>query len=156
MVVWDLSHAAGVLAIDLHAAGAQLAVGCTYKFLNGGPGSPAFTYVAAELQAQMTQPIWGWFSQQDQFAMGPTYTPRTDIGRMLIGTPSILALTGAEVGIGLSAAAGIDAIAAKARPADRPGHRAVRSTRARRRARRATTHRRGGHVSVVHPDCSRR
>ena len=76
MVVWDLSHAAGVLAIDLHAAGAQLAVGCTYKYLNGGPGSPAFTYVAGDLQGQLTQPIWGWFSQQDQFAMGPHYTPQ--------------------------------------------------------------------------------
>jgi kynureninase len=92
LVIWDLSHAAGVLAVDLHAAGAQLAVGCTYKFLNGGPGAPAFTYVARALQAEITQPIWGWFSQRDQFAMGPDYRPRPDIGRMLIGTPSILAL----------------------------------------------------------------
>jgi kynureninase len=151
LVVWDLSHAAGVLAIDLHGAGAQLAVGCTYKFLNGGPGSPAFVYVARELQPQLTQPIWGWFSQQDQFAMGPTYVPRTDIGRMLIGTPSILALTGAEVGIGLSAAAGIDAIAEKARRLTRLGielcdqHGLVTCTP-------RDDHRRGGHVSVVHPE----
>ncbi|MBI5087661.1 MAG: kynureninase, partial [Actinobacteria bacterium] len=132
-------------------AGAQLAVGCTYKFLNGGPGSPAFVYVARELQPVMTQPIWGWFSQQDQFAMGPTYVPRTDIARMLIGTPSILALTGAEVGIGLSAAAGIEAIAAKARRltgfgielCDQLG--LVTCTP-------RDEHRRGGHVSVVHPD----
>ena len=150
MVVWDLSHAAGVLPIDLHAAGAQLAVGCTYKYLNGGPGSPAFTYVASDLQRQMTQPIWGWFSQQDQFAMGPTYTPRTDVGRMLIGTPSILALTGAEVGIGLSAAAGIDSIAAKARSLtglaiELCDQRGLDICTPR------DEHRRGGHVSVVHP-----
>jgi kynureninase len=151
MVVWDLSHAAGVLAIDLHAAGAQLAIGCTYKFLNGGPGSPAFTYVTNDLQAQITQPIWGWFSQHDQFAMGQTYTPRSDIGRMLIGTPSILALAGAEVGIGLSAAAGIAAIESKARQltglaielCDQLG---LTTCTPRDESRR------GGHVSVVHAE----
>lgn len=150
LVVWDLSHAAGVLAVDLHAAGAQLAVGCTYKFLNGGPGSPAFTYVAHDLQPIMTQPIWGWFSQRDQFAMGPAYEPRTDIARMLIGTPSILALTGAEVGIGVSAAAGIGAIAAKASALTGLGielcdQLGLSTCTPRDPARR------GGHVSVVHP-----
>lgn len=114
LVIWDLSHAAGVLAVDLRAAGALLAVGCTYKFLNGGPGAPAFSYVARELQAELTQPIWGWFAQTDQFAMAPTFEPRTDIARLLIGTPSILALAAADEGIGLTAEAGIDAIAAKA------------------------------------------
>jgi kynureninase len=151
LVIWDLSHAGGVLDIDLHAAGAQLAVGCTYKFLNGGPGAPAFTYVAWELQAEITQPIWGWFSQTDQFAMGPVYEPRTDIGRMLIGTPSILALTGAECGITLTAEAGITAIAAKARAitgfaielCDQLG---LTTCTPREPARR------GGHISVVHPD----
>ena len=151
LVVWDLSHAAGVLAIDLHAAGAQLAVGCTYKFLNGGPGSPAFTYVSHELQGTIGQPIWGWFSQRDQFAMGPVYEPRDDIARMLIGTPSILALTGTECGISLSAEAGIEAIQTKARAltgyaielCDHHGL-AIRTPR--------DPERRGGHVSVVHPD----
>ena len=151
LVVWDLSHAAGVLAIDLHAAGAQLAVGCTYKFLNGGPGSPAFTYVATAMQGTIGQPIWGWFSQRDQFAMGPRYEPRGDIARMLIGTPSILALTGAESGISLSAEAGIDAIAAKSTAltgfaielCDQFGLAFCTPRDAARR---------GGHVSVVHPD----
>lgn len=151
LVVWDLSHAGGVLAIDLGAAGAQLAVGCTYKFLNGGPGSPAFTYVATDLQPTITQPIWGWFSQQDQFAMGPQYLPRADIGRMLIGTPSILALTGAECGISLTAEAGIAPIAAKAGAltgfaielCDQLG---LTTCTPRDPARR------GGHISVVHPD----
>ena len=101
MVVWDLSHAAGVVVVDLHAAGAELAVGCSYKFLNGGPGAPAWSYVASHLQAQLSQPIWGWFAQTDQFAMGPTFTPRPDIGRLLLGTPSILALAAAEEGIAL-------------------------------------------------------
>jgi kynureninase len=150
LVIWDLSHAAGVLAVDLHGAGAQLAVGCTYKFLNGGPGAPAFTYVAHELQSLITQPIWGWFSQRDQFAMGPEYQPRPDIGRMLIGTPSILALAAADAGISVSADAGIDAIAAKATAltgfgidlCDQWGL----STCTPREA-----SRRGGHISVVHP-----
>lgn len=113
VVVWDLSHAAGAIEIDLHACGVQLAIGCSYKFLNGGPGSPAWTYVAKELQATITQPIWGWFATKDQFAMGPTFEPRPDIARMLLGTPSIFALVGAEVGISLSAEAGMPAIHAK-------------------------------------------
>lgn len=151
LVIWDLSHAAGVLAVDLHAAGAQLAVGCTYKFLNGGPGAPAFTYVARELQTELTQPIWGWFSQSDQFAMGPEYQPRPDIGRMLIGTPSILALAAADAGISVSADAGIDAIAAKATALtgfgiDLCDQWGLTTCTPRQ------PHRRGGHVSVVHPD----
>lgn len=151
LVVWDLSHAAGVLAIDLHAAGATLAVGCTYKFLNGGPGAPAFVYVASDLQATITQPIWGWFSQHDQFRMGPAYEPRADIGRMLIGTPSILALTAAQEGIALTAEAGIDAIHAKAMALTGfaidvcDGLGLVTCTP-------RDAHRRGGHVAVVHPD----
>jgi kynureninase len=151
LVIWDLSHAAGVLAIDLHAAGAQLAVGCSYKFLNGGPGAPAWSFVAAELQPSFTQPIWGWFSQQDQFAMGPVYTPRTDIARLLLGTPSAIALAGAEAGFSLTAEAGIERIHAKARAltgfgldlCDQVG---LTSCTPRDPARR------GGHVAVVHPD----
>lgn len=151
LVIWDLSHAAGVLAIDLHAAGAQLAVGCSYKFLNGGPGAPAWTYVARHLQPHLTQPIWGWFSQQDQFAMGPTYTPRNDIGRWLLGTPSAIALAGAEAGYRLAAEAGIERIHAKAQAltgfgldlCDQLGL-ATRTPR--------DPARRGGHVAVVHPD----
>ena len=92
LVVWDLSHAAGAIDIDLHACGAQLAVGCSYKFLNGGPGAPAWTYVARELQAQVRQPIWGWFATRDMFAMGPTFEPRPDMARFLLGTPTIMAL----------------------------------------------------------------
>ena len=113
LVVWDLSHAAGAIDIDLHACGAQLAIGCSYKFLNGGPGAPAWSYVASELHDAIRQPIWGWFATKDQFAMGPVFEPRPDIARLLLGTPSILALTAAEVGISLSAEAGMPAIHAK-------------------------------------------
>ena len=138
MVVWDLSHAAGAIDIDLRACGAQLAIGCTYKFLNGGPGAPAWTYVARELHDTVRQPIWGWFATEDQFAMGPTFQPRADIARMLLGTPSILALVAAEVGIALSAEAGMPAIHAKGNAADRTGHRPVRPVRTAPRRRRAT------------------
>jgi kynureninase len=112
-VVWDLSHAVGAIDIDLHACGAQLAIGCSYKFLNGGPGAPAWSFVASELHDVIRQPIWGWFATTDQFAMGPTFEPRPDIARLLLGTPSILALAAAEVGIALSAEAGMPAIHAK-------------------------------------------
>src|SRR6476469_4148352 len=96
IALWDLSHAVGLLPVDLHAAGVQLAVGCTYKYLNGGPGAPAFSFVARELQATLPQPIWGWFAQTDQFAMGPRFIPQADIRRALLGTPSILALAAAD------------------------------------------------------------
>ncbi|MEO5899397.1 MAG: aminotransferase class V-fold PLP-dependent enzyme [Ilumatobacteraceae bacterium] len=149
LVLWDLSHAAGVVAIDLHGAGAELAVGCTYKFLNGGPGSPAFSYVATHLQSRLTQPIWGWFAQAEQFAMGPTFTPRSDIARLLLGTPSILALTGAEEGVALSARAGIDAIAAKARALTAFGLQLCDELGLASSTPRDPT-RRGGHVAVLH------
>ncbi|MFZ9482734.1 MAG: aminotransferase class V-fold PLP-dependent enzyme [Ilumatobacteraceae bacterium] len=113
LVVWDLSHAVGAIDIDLRACGAQFAIGCSYKFLNGGPGAPAWSYVAEELHSVVEQPIWGWFATKDQFDMGPVFEPRDDIARLLLGTPSILALTAAEVGISLSVEAGMPAIHAK-------------------------------------------
>ncbi|MDP9464157.1 MAG: kynureninase [Actinomycetota bacterium] len=154
LVLWDLSHAAGVLVIDLGAAGAQLAVGCTYKHLNGGPGAPAFSYVAADLQPTLSQPIWGWFAQTDQFEMGPTFLPRPDIRRLLLGTPSILALAAAEEGIALTVEAGIEAIAAKAQALTGFGLRlcdelGLHSSTPRDPARR------GGHFAVHHPRAER-
>ncbi|MEY4173853.1 MAG: hypothetical protein RI900_1018 [Actinomycetota bacterium] len=113
LVVWDLSHAAGAVQIDLRACGVQLAVGCSYKFLNGGPGAPAWTYVASELQSTIRQPVWGWFATQHQFAMGPTFQPRDDMARMLLGTPTIMAVAAVEVGYQLSAEAGMAAIHTK-------------------------------------------
>jgi kynureninase len=112
-VVWDLSHSAGALPVDLNANGVELAVGCTYKYLNGGPGAPAYLYVAQARQAQLRSPIWGWFGQRDQFAMERDYDPVDGIGRFQAGTPPILALAAVEEGVKLTAEAGIAAIRAK-------------------------------------------
>ncbi len=151
MVVWDLSHAAGLHPVGLNTAGAQLAVGCTYKFLNGGPGAPAFTYVADDLITELDEPFHGWFAQTDQFAMGPTFQPRRDIGRILVGTPSMLGLVGAQCGIEVSAEAGIEAIRAKSIELGRFGLECCDALGL------ATTtprddHRRGGHLCINHPD----
>jgi kynureninase len=108
LVLWDLSHSAGAVPVELEATGADLAVGCTYKYLNAGPGSPAFLYVRSELQSQLRSPIWGWFGQREQFAMGPEYDPMEGIGRFLAGTPSILGLAAVEAGVRLIADAGIE------------------------------------------------
>ena len=113
LVLWDLCHSVGSVPIALDADGADLAVGCTYKYLDGGPGSPAFLYVRRELQATLRQPIWGWFGQRDQFAMGPAYDPTPTIDRFATGTPNIVGLTSVEAGVTLLAAAGIDALRAK-------------------------------------------
>ncbi|MBO8193918.1 kynureninase [Streptomyces oryzae] len=95
-VLWDLSHAAGVVPLRLGADGAELAVGSTYKYLNGGPGSPAFLYVRKELQQQLRQPVWGWYGQRDQFRMAPAYEPVDGIDRFLVGTPPLLSLAAIE------------------------------------------------------------
>jgi kynureninase len=115
MTLWDLSHAAGVVPLDLDGAGADLAVGCTYKYLNGGPGAPAWLYVRAALQAAMRQPVWGWWGQRDQFSMGAGYDPAEGIDRFLAGTPAVLGIVSVDAGIAPLLAAGIPAIWAKAR-----------------------------------------
>lgn len=113
LVLWDLCHSAGSVPVTLDADGVDLAVGCTYKYLDGGPGSPAFLYVRKEMQATLRQPIWGWFGQRNQFAMGPAYDPLPTIDRFATGTPNIVGLTSVEAGVSLLAAAGIDALRAK-------------------------------------------
>jgi kynureninase len=113
LVLWDLSHAVGTVPVDLDAAGTDLAVGCTYKYLNGGPGAPAFLYVRREHQAALRQPIWGWFGQRDQFGMGPAYDPVADVTRFQVGTPPVLGIAVAEQGARLLAEAGIDRLHAK-------------------------------------------
>ena len=84
-LIWDLSHSAGAVPVGLRAAGAELAVGCTYKYLNAGPGAPGYLYVARERQAALRSPIWGWFGQRDQFAMERGYDPEPSIRRFLAG-----------------------------------------------------------------------
>jgi kynureninase len=113
LALWDLSHSAGSVPVGLSAAGADLAVGCTYKYLNGGPGAPAFLYVRRELQERLRQPIWGWFGQKDQFAMGPAYDPVPGIERFGVGTPPVLGMAAVDVGVTLTAQAGVDRLAAK-------------------------------------------
>jgi kynureninase len=113
LVLWDLSHAAGAVAIELDATGADLAVGCTYKYLNGGPGSPAFLFVRRGLQEQLRSPIQGWFGNRDQFAMGPVYEPADGIERFGVGTPPVIGMAGVEVGARLIAEAGIGRLAVK-------------------------------------------
>jgi kynureninase len=106
-VVWDLSHSAGAVPVDLREAGGELAVGCTYKYLNAGPGAPAFLYVAEEVQPRLRSPIWGWFGQRDQFEMERSYDPVDGIGRFMAGTPPIVDLAAVEEGVRLTAEAGI-------------------------------------------------
>ncbi len=113
MALWDLSHSVGAVPIDLHGTGADMAVGCTYKYLNGGPGSPAFLYVARHLQEKLTQPIHGWWGQHDMFGFGLEYRPAPGMDRFATGTMPILSLAGAGVGIDLSVEAGIGPIRAK-------------------------------------------
>jgi kynureninase len=111
--LWDLSHSAGSIEVDLEAAGADLAIGCTYKYLNGGPGAPAWLYIRHSLQGELRNPIQGWFGQHDQFAMGQGYDPEPGIRAWLVGTPGIIALAAVEEGVRLAAEAGIDRIRAK-------------------------------------------
>jgi kynureninase len=113
LVVWDLSHAAGVLPIPLDRCAVEFAVGCTYKYLNAGPGAPAFLYARRDLQSAARQPVWGWFSQRAQFAMADPYDPLPDIRRFLTGTPSILGLAAVDEAVGLVAEAGLEALRAK-------------------------------------------
>ncbi len=115
LLLWDLSHAVGAVPVDLDATGADLAVGCTYKYLNGGPGAPAFLYVRRDLQEELRSPIQGWFGQRDQFAMGPAYEPADGIERFGVGTPPVIGMAAVEVGAGVVAEAGITALAAKGR-----------------------------------------
>ena len=113
LLLLDVSHSAGVAPVELEAAGVDLAVGCTYKYLNAGPGAPAFLYVRAELQDELRSPIWGWFGQREQFAMAHAYDPVPGVGRFLAGTPPILGLAAVEVGVELAREAGIEALRRK-------------------------------------------
>jgi kynureninase len=114
LALWDLSHSAGAVPVELDATGADLAIGCSYKYLNAGPGAPAFLYVRRELQERLRQPVWGWFGQRDQFEMGQGYDPVPGIGRFLTGTPDVIGTVAVQEGARLLAEAGIGRLRAKA------------------------------------------
>jgi kynureninase len=155
LAMWDLCHSVGAVPVELDAAGADLAIGCTYKYVNAGPGAPALLYVRDELQHQLRQPIWGWFGQRDQFEMGPRYEPAPGIAKFLTGTPDIMGTVAVEEGARLLAEAGMAQLRAKSIAltdylialADEwlaPLGFVVASPRA--------AARRGGHVSLRHDD----
>ncbi len=158
LMLWDLCHSAGAVPVELDAAGADLAIGCTYKYLNAGPGAPAFLYVREELAGGLRQPVWGWFGQRDQFAMGPGYDPAPGIDRFLTGTPPVIGIAAVEEGARLLGEAGIGRLRAKGVAltelliglADEwlvPYGFAVASPR--------SSARRGSHVCLRHPDAWR-
>lgn len=151
VVIWDLCHSAGVIPIELDDCEVDFAVGCTYKYLNAGPGSPAFMYVAQRHLAAATQPITGWWSASDLFAMAGEYEASPTIRRMLSGTPSIGGILAVQEGVRLIAEAGIGAVRAKSQALtayaigllDEAGFEVV------------TPHApelRGSHLTVRHPD----
>ncbi|MCQ9162712.1 MULTISPECIES: kynureninase [unclassified Arthrobacter] len=113
LVVWDLAHAAGAVPVDLRGAGADFAVGCTYKYLNGGPGSPAFIWVNARHQDRFWQPLSGWWGHARPFAMEDAYEPVSGIGRFLCGTQPVVSMALVECGLDISLAADIGAVREK-------------------------------------------
>ena len=155
LVLWDVCHSAGVIPQQFENWQVDLAVGCTYKYLNGGPGAPAFGYVRADLQNRLRQPIQGWMGSAEPFAMAEHYAPSDSIRRFLSGTPSILGMLAIQDMLALIEQVGLEAIRAKSvaltefaiqvsdRMLDPLGVR-VGSPR--------DPARRGSHVTLEHPD----
>ena len=154
LVLWDLCHSAGSVPGELDAWEVDLAAGCTYKYLNGGPGSPAFCYVAERHLESFVQPIQGWMGNTDPFLMGPDYVPVAGIRRFLSGTPAVVGMLAIQDMVALIDEAGIDAVRKKSEQlttyavelADEhlaPYDVTVRSPR--------DPARRGGHVTLHHP-----
>ena len=153
-VLWDLSHSAGALPVELDRDGVQLAVGCTYKYLNAGPGAPAFLYVRRELQDRLRSPIQGWFGQRDMFAMHRPYDPERDVRRFLTGTPPVLQLAAVASAVELVAEAGIGRIRAKNQELTQLAVRlagAWLTPHGFRLGSPADPRRRGSHVTLRHP-----
>ncbi|MEV7817492.1 aminotransferase class V-fold PLP-dependent enzyme [Streptomyces flaveolus] len=157
-VLWDVSHAAGAVPVDLAGTGAELAVGCTYKYLNGGPGSPAFLYVRRDLQPRLRQPVWGWYGQRGQFEMGPDYDPVPGIERFLVSTPPLVSLAAIDPALALVEEAGTARIRAKGLRLGRLADELADDwliPLGFRPASPRPPERRGSHLSLYHPDAWR-
>ncbi len=113
LMLWDLCHSVGSVPLELDEWGVDLAVGCTYKYLNGGPGSPAFAYVNASQQDRLQQPIWGWMGAANPFGMTDSYEPAQGIRRFITGTPPVLAMQPLKDMVELIALVGMEAVRAK-------------------------------------------
>ena len=158
LVVWDASHAAGAIEMNFDANGVDLAVGCTYKYGNSGPGSPAWLYVNKKIQKELQVPIQGWFANEDQFGMGPHFEKAEGIRGFQIASPSIIGIRGVQVAFAMIEEAGIAAIANKAAIGTQMmidlfdewlaplGYTLLTSRNPQER---------GGHISIGHPDAAR-
>lgn len=158
LVVWDASHAAGAIEMNFDACGVDLAVGCTYKYGNSGPGSPAWLYVNKKIQRELQVPILGWFGNEDQFGMGPDFVKAEGIRGFQIASPSIIGIRGVQVAFAMIEEAGIDVIASKAAIGTQMmidlydewlaplGYTLLTSRNPKER---------GGHISIGHPDAAR-
>jgi len=158
LVVWDASHAAGAIEMNFDANGADLAVGCTYKYGNSGPGSPAWLYVNKRVQKELQVPIQGWFANEDQFGMGARFEKAEGIRGFQIASPSIVGIRSVQIAFGMIEEAGIDVIASKAAMGTQMmidlfdewlaplGYTLLTSRNPQER---------GGHISIGHPDAAK-
>ncbi len=150
-IIWDLSHATGVIDLQLNAWGARLATGCTYKFLNGGPGAPAFVYAPRDIANDLRSPISGWFGHADPFAFVSEYAPKDGVARFAAGTPGVLSLVALDGALDAFDGVELKALAGKARKlgdliiarATAMGLESISP---------AEPGQRGGHVSLLHPE----
>ncbi|ALX65662.1 kynureninase [Microbacterium sp. XT11] len=155
LMMWDLCHSVGVIPMQLDAWGVDMAVGCTYKYLNGGPGSPAFAYLRREHQGLLRQPIQGWWSAADIFAMGPSYEPAGDIRQLLSGTPPVMSMLAMQGMLDLIEQATIEGVRAKSLSLTDLAVRAYDEALAPLGVRLLSPRdagARGGHVTIGHPD----
>ncbi|MFS0910422.1 kynureninase [Microbacterium sp. 179-I 3D2 NHS] len=155
LMMWDLCHSAGVVPMQLDDWGVDMAVGCTYKYLNGGPGSPAFAYLRSDLQGSLRQPIQGWWSAADIFAMAPEYAPAGDIRQLLSGTPPVTSMLAMQGMLDLIERADIRAVRAKSISLTGLAVQAYDEVLAPLGVRLLSprdAELRGGHVTIGHPD----
>jgi kynureninase len=158
LTLWDLSHSAGSVPVALDDDGADLAVGCTYKYLNGGPGAPAFMYARTSIQSDLRQPIWGWIGRRDPFEMDQGYDPAAGVQALLSGTPPVLGLIAVDEGVKLVAEAGMQRIREKAVALTELAIELVDARLAAGGVSIASPRdpaRRGAHVALAHPDAKR-